>query len=218
MDGVPVPDPGTPAGRLLATEALLLSQRLIVLDDLWTAMSRAIGGDDERYLEPRYELGALVEALNQGLTEIEDRAKAMGMTLEMLDGTSVARAFRAIDEATNAPMSPGTQSLLEFASPVAEFQPAAIRACSHVQDEAANERSELLVQLDAVERGERPPGSFRREFKCALYLMAIGAAAAATIGLAGPPVFVTLSVVGIVGQMPASWSGAGCPSWSEIRW
>lgn len=204
------PSLGSPAGRHAATRAAALVQRLLLLDDLWTAqLDAAAAGLDTSAVEDVETLGALVEEMRECLANIGDSAFEVRSMLDELSEEQMAQALDAIGESPVAPSE--LRPTLEASLPDFDPRGAAITACDYILETAWDEAELLNEKLAAVERGERPTGDLRMPFKCAALLMFTGLAVTASIGLGGAPVFVGMAVAGNCGISVIGWTEARCP-------
>ncbi len=204
------PDIGTPAGRYAAVQAMTLAQRLLALDDLWTAFAdSAVNSEDRLTVEEVGVIERLVGEIRDGLYLLDGAAYEVRTMLAASDDETVAEALDAISESSGGPFQ--LRSLLTSALPDYEPRSAAITACDYLRENWGAESDLLGEKLAAVQSGEAPPGDWRFPFKCAAFLMVVGAGVAATIITGGAPVAVGLAVTNGVGGGVLGWTKAGCP-------
>ncbi len=204
------PGVGTPEGRLAATQAVALMQRLLLLDDLWTQlMDAAASGADSSAIDRAEVMRDLVRDMQEGLQEIPDRMYEVRLMLDSLTDEEFDRGLDAIAASPGAPSD--LRSALAAALPDYEPRGASITACDYIIATRAEESALLFEKLDALERGETPGGDFRVPFKCAGFLAVVGAGVAATIMTGGAAAAVGLQLASVVGGGAFGWSGAGCP-------
>lgn len=180
------PDAGTLAGSVAAAKAMNSFDRVLLLDDLWTAFVSALDPADrpniERHLD---ELGELVDDLDQALRDAVEQAGELRMVLNSaeereidIDGTFAATLSEA---------HPNAAATLEamFSAEGMEVGPrgAAIFACDYLAEEGDGERSNLREKYERLRAGGPPDSDLRPCFRCALQLAKLGASAAAAVSL-----------------------------------
>jgi hypothetical protein len=202
------PGVGTFSGRLAAAEAASLVQRLLALDDLWTAELATAGQEGPLSEADLAVFDELVGQMREGLAEIGDHAYEVRSMLDELPDEAIAQALEKIAE---LPTAPAELQSLSTALPDYAPRGAAIAGCDFIRETAGAESNDLGEKLAALHQGEVPSGDFRLPFRCAALLMLVGAGAAATIGLGGAPAFVVLSAGSQVGLGALGWMSSKCP-------
>jgi hypothetical protein len=203
------PEVGTPYGRYVSTEAAALLQRLLILDDLWTAeleqaSERGPLGDDEVYTLER-----LVDAMERGLENVREPLSGIRLMLDEVGDEAVDQAFQEIAEAPGAPPRL-TETLLSQLDDF-ELRSAAIAGCAYLEAKAEDEAELLREKLAVIVEGrEVPPGDFLIPFRCAALIALVGAGTVSVIGLGGPAGFVALGAVSQVGLGALGWDKAEC--------
>lgn len=211
IDTYTAPAVGTPAGRLAAIQALALIQRLLALDDLWTAlMDGAASGEDPSAVENLDVMDELVLEIREGLEAIGRRAYDVRTMLSSLDDGQFDQALDVISESLGV-QTPDLRSILESTLPDYEPRGAAITACDYIRENWSSESSLMLEKLEALRRGETPGGDWRFPYKCAGFLMLVGAGVAGSIATGGAILGVGLTIGSSVGLGTYGWSSAGCP-------
>ena len=185
-------------------EAVMGTQRLLVLDDVWTSYLDHASPDDVRRDLP--DLKRLVKEMQKGLTEIRRRLPAAIDRLAQLSDEDIEQALtRLLDaDAANA-----TDLRASFAEDVGEegLRRTLVAACVYVDLEAEEEIEYLGAKLDRLRKGKFEPGDMRPGTRCAVELVgvALGAVGCAA-GLLG-----CVSAVGpIVTGLVLSWKESGC--------
>jgi hypothetical protein len=187
---------------------LVVAQRLVTVDDLWTAqLDAAASGRDDSILGDSEALEALADEFRTGLREIGDRAYEVRLMLSEMTDEAVEKALSAIATTPGAP----ADLVQMLRSGVADYEPrsASIAACDYLRDTAEEELGLIEEKVVALKRGAVPPGDLRLPFKCAVMLMMVGAGVVASVGLGGAPLYVGLAV--------ASQCGLGAVGWVEGR-
>jgi hypothetical protein len=187
-----------------------LVQRLLVLDDLWTAqLDAAAAGIGGSGVDDVDTLRALVAEMQDCLATIVNSAYEVRLMVSELSDGQMAEALDVIGQSPAAP--DGLRERLEASLPDYEPRGAIITACEFVGENASGEADILSGKLAELEEGGLAEGDLGKAFKCAALLMLAGASVAGTIGLGGAPVFVGLSVAGTCGMGVVGWIEANCP-------
>lgn len=205
------PTLGTPLGRYAATQAGTLVQRLLWLDDVWTAelgLARGKGAvaDDDVLMFRR-----LVTEIQDGLREMGERAEELRLMLNEMNDEEFDSVFVAVEKEAH----PGPHRRERFLSTLEDFgmRGAAITACAYVHETAAVEIETLRSKLRTIEEtGEVPAGDWSLPFRCAGLLMLVGAGVAGTVGLGGPAGCVALTAASAVGFGIREWLKDECPT------
>jgi hypothetical protein len=190
---------------------MTLAQRLLALDDLWTTFAdSAVNGGDRLGNEEVEVIERLVGDIRDGLYLLDGAAYEVRTMLAASDDETVAEALDVISESSGVPLQLG--SLLTSELPDYEPRSAVIAACDYIRENWSAESDLLGDKLAAIQRGDAPPGDWRFPFKCAAFLLVVGAGVAATIVTGGAPVAVGLAVTNGVGGGVLGWTQAGCPN------
>jgi hypothetical protein len=206
------PKIGTSYGRFAARQAGLLLQRLVALDDLWTAELEVAAGAGELPEETVQALVELVHEMENGLGKVDDFVGDLRLLLNELDDQSVESAFGEICESQWAPPSL-TKMLTGEMTPDFTLRGAMITACDFVVDIAESEGTLLSSKMSLIVREQRiPDGDFGFPFRCALLLALVGAGVVLAVSSPAAPTLVTLAVVQEVGLGALGWMGANCPT------
>jgi hypothetical protein len=220
------PEIGTVAGAAAAVKALLAFDRVLVLDDLWTAFVSSLDPQDRQSIERQVdELGELVDELQVALGAIIEPATELRMVLdsaEALEPDFDSQASELL--ASNPNLSEGLSDLLSTDITEVGLRGATIFACDYVIREGEAESSLLREKFERLKAGGDPDPDLRPCFRCALYLAKIGggvtAATCAVIVSHG-----TVVLVGAVGGLTQritsgflGWKDSGCAEcWPEIH-
>jgi hypothetical protein len=202
-------DVGTPAARVAAVEAGATIQRLIALDDLWTA--ELVGGSERGKLHPEEieALSVLVSSMQQGLEFVPGQMEDLATMLDQLDDQVVEEALDRLAQYPERAVN-----LVEFLPDLPpDLRESIISACRYLAATSGEEAQLLDGKLAVIrERGGVPPGDFRLPFRCAALLALVGAGLVATIGIGGAPILVGLAAANQVGLGAFGWFGAKCPN------
>lgn len=214
---------GSAQGRLIALRGSAVAQRLLTIDDFWTAQLEDVADRGEVSEEDLAVLRDAAFHLNQGLAEVQPLADEIRM---MLDG-DLAEAH--VDEALDRIAEFSSQSEMSAqwreALPDYSFRGAAITACAYIVEQAPRETSEIQMKLSQLEAGELPPGDFRLPLRCSLVLLiaagaVVGIVAGAGAVVAGGAVGAALTftyvsaggwTVSTVVAAGVAWSKERCP-------
>lgn len=204
-----VPEVGSRYGRYIATQTTFLAQRLLMLDELWTAeLARAasVGEVDD---EDVMVFERLVGEMQAGLEGIGDAAYKVRM---MIDELGAEGFDLALDRITASQADLGGDLLGILAAEVPDFEPqsATIAACDYIREKASAEAALLDEKLAVIRNGELTPGDFLMPFKCAGLLLLVGAGVAATISTGGAAAPVLLGVASQVGFGIREWRRDSC--------
>lgn len=201
---------GTPAGRAAATRAVVLAQRLLALDDVWTIQLEAAREGDVTARGDVHTAASVVDEMRAGLRDLQGAAETVELMLRDAGGELVEEGLAILEAQPAAP--PDLAERFARALPDFTLWSASMEACQYLRDELATEEQLLSGKLDALYRGEVPEGDFRFPFRCALHLMLAGGTVVATIGLGGAPAFVLIGAACASGQALMGWESAGCPN------
>jgi hypothetical protein len=184
--------------------------RLITLDSSWTAeLKQPPKPSDKASLA---DLGGVADELRTELGEMRQRAFALRQVLArtgdaQFDST-IGQLTASVTHGESA--GPAQQTLDQGGLKVPLST--VLSACDYVVTHADAEIALIGADFNRVQAGESPVGDFRQAFRCALFLVSIGAAVVAAIGIPGPTPFVALAVAGQVMNGAAGWTGSGCPA------
>ncbi len=204
-----VPAIGTPAGSAAAMRAVTLVQRLLALDDVWTAQLEAAKGGGPVGDEDVEVAATLVADMQAGLDQLSAEAELLSMILQ---AAGSARVEDGLATLAGLPAAPDDLvEMWETSLPDFTLWSASIEACQYLREEASAEKDVLAEKLERLRRGEVTEGDFRFPVRCAMHLMLGGGAVIATVGLGGAPAFVLLGASCAAGQAVMGWKDAGCP-------
>lgn len=204
------PEVATPNGRYAAAKVRIAVDRLLALDDLWTA-ELELASDQEQLGEPDLEmLAALGEEMQGALLEL---AGPLADFREMVENAPPGVVNSAFAEIVKSPYFPRTLAEEILANPDDyELQGAVVEACDYLLTEVRPESDHLAEKLARIiEEGEVPPGDLRPAFRCALGLVVAGAGVAVSIADGGTVVTVVMNVAVDVGKGVVSWIKNDCP-------
>lgn len=203
-----LPEVGTPYGRLVSVRSLSLVQRLLMLDDLWTAELARTTAEGAVSEDTVAMLTQLVDEMRDGLEQLPDAAYEVRHMLDELRGERFDQALAAIGEASEPRSDPG--AMLSDQLPDYEPQSATIAACDYIREKARAESALLDEKLAAIRRGESTPGDFLLPFRCAVHLLGLGTSVAGAILAGGAigPAALTLVSPGI--SCIQGWRRDGC--------
>jgi hypothetical protein len=204
------------AGAIAATRASIVIDRVLALDDLWTANLRGLDSDDRAAIDQHLpELRELVIELAGALDSLAEPLKELEYVLE---SSSESDFDAGLDRLTNA--VPGVRDTLShmFEHEITGIGPkgATIFACQYLQEEAGDERDRLWGKYERLEGGGPPDPDLRPSFRCALYLAKVGASSAlsitafiATHGLLS----FSFGMVETGAKAIREWKDSGCVEW-----
>jgi len=188
------------ATQFRSTQAFVEVQRLITLDDLWTAQLQAISQlpPDVR-MKQYHPLSQLVEEMSTGLSAIRHYAHGIGLTLasSSVSDHDFDEALRSLGRSAATSITRAPEQLIEtLRSGLEGVSPkdAAIYACNYVYWNADNEAGFLRAKLDQIERGEAPTGDLSHTFRCAVTLLGVAAGVGLAIVTGGSVVVIALGV------------------------
>jgi hypothetical protein len=201
------------ATRALAPLAQI--QRLLTLDDLWTAyLEDARSGNPTEAVDPE-GLIALAEEMELAL---RDTPAAAGQVIELLDKLppeseiGMLRAIAAQDDQLAGALG----RILTNDLGGLETRSAFLAACRFVQTETESEIKHLISKRVQLERGELPDPDLRISFRCIATIVGIAAisalAAAGAVSVIGAPIAISLGVVGAGYLLVKDWEDSGCKS------
>lgn len=193
----PVPD--SLRIRHAALRGVAATERLLLLDDLWTMyVERARPVDVRRGLS---DVEALVSDMAAGLDELRDAAAAIRPVLAAADDEAVERAVQ--DALGDHPEGEELTSFLREATQPEGIRVAMLAAADYVIAEAEPERGMLEEQLGSLRADAEAGGDLRLNMKCSVYLLKTALYVVGTgllgvaAGLANPLVLVgTIAVEG----------------------
>jgi hypothetical protein len=207
--------PGGLAGAFAGVDAIVASEEILLLDDLWTSALDDLEADDPAGVQSQAEdFGQLVERMDHALAELPERLQKLEGILnevsddEVSDTLSKIVGDNEIDQDALAKV---------FGADITEIGPrgAAILACQFLQEEVGRERGILASKYSVLVSGAVPDPDLRPIFRCALYLAKLGASAAAVIGSHGLVLAYHVGKVVTTGLM--GWRRSQCiATWNEI--
>lgn len=206
---LPMPAIGTPAGSAAAMRTITLVQRLLALDDVWTAQLEAAKGGGPVSNEDVEVAATLVADMQAGLDQLQSDAEVLSMILQAAGSAQFEDALAALAGLPGTPDD--LVEVWEASLPDFTLWSASIEACQYLRDEAPAEKDLLAEKLERLRRGEVTEGDFRFPVRCAMHLMLAGGTVIATVGLGGAPAFVLLGASCAAGQAVMGWKDGGCP-------
>jgi hypothetical protein len=206
------PVAGAPYGRYLATKASTSAQRLLALDDLWTAELEQASGRGTLDEADVAMLRELVGEIQHGLRGLADQAYDLRTMLSEVSDQEVDSAFEAVVGSPQA--APDLRELAEPMLVDGGLCGATVAACEYVYEKADSEAGVLSEKLETIAAaGEVPAGDWKPPFRCAVALVMAGGAVTATILIGGgTPVLVGILVVDRVRSGIKEWQQEGCPA------
>lgn len=205
------PGIGTLEGRHAATQVRISAERLLALDDLWTAELEQAQGEGRLDEDAVKELVRLGEEMQAALFELKQPLEGLSQTFASDRNGVVAAAYREILGSGHLPPGLVEEIPADFGG---EFQRAVVEACDFLLESTDDESRVLAAKLSKiVELGEVPEGDLRPGFRCALVLAAAGAGVAVSIFDGGAVVTVVLEVAVDVGKGLYKWFRKDCPRW-----
>jgi len=200
----------TPAARAAAVQSLLLAQRVLMLDDVWTMeVERATGRAHELTESDIEVLEGHVRHLQRSLEETPMRARELRLVLEEMTGDDVDAGLAAFADSPATP--PDLVARVERSLPDYDLRSAAIEACDYLIEEVEEDIRLLEQQLHTLRAEQLPPGDIRLTSRCAFHLLLSGAGIAFAVASGGAAALVGLGVVVGVGQGVYGWEDARCP-------
>lgn len=221
--GLRVTNPGMSALRATspiarATRAippLAQIQRLLMLDDFWTAsLEDARSGDPTQDVDHE-DLVALAKEMELAL---RDMPSAAAQVIELLDESPPefdAHALQAI-ASSDERVADALGTILSEDLGGLDARRAFTAACRFVQAETDSEIEHLAGKRIQLEQGELPDPDLRINFRCIATLVGIGAlcalAAAGATTVIGTPIAIGLGVLGAGALLVEKWEDSGCKS------
>jgi len=200
----------TPTARAVAMHALLLAQRVLTLDDVWTLeVERATARAQPLTRSDLEVLEGHVRDLQRSLAETPRQAHELRMALAEMTGGDVDAALAAFADSPTAP--PELVARVERSLPDYDLRSATIEACDYLIEEVDEDIRLLEEQLHTLQGEQLPPGDIRLPSRCAFHLLLTGAGIALGIASGGAAAVAGLGVVVGLGQGVYGWEGAGCP-------
>lgn len=204
-----IPGIGTPAGTAAAMRAVTLVQRLLALDDVWTAQLETAKRGSPVSADDVEVAATLVADMQAGLDQLHGEAELLALILQDAGPTVFEEGLAVLAQ---LPATPDDLiEMWEASLPDFTLQSASIEACQYLRDEAAAEKDLLAEKLERLRRGEVTEGDFRFPVRCAMHLMIAGGTVIAIVGLGGAPTFVLLGAACAAGQAVMGWTDGGCP-------
>jgi hypothetical protein len=206
---------GAVAEATRAIAPLAQVQRLLMLDDLWTAYL-----EDARSEEPteRADFEGLVVLADEMEMVLRSMPLAAAQVAELLEGTSADASEAALEliaanDSQTAEAIAGTLSEdLQDLDPRQAF----IAACKFIEAETDSEIDHLNGKRSQLEQGELPDPDLRLNYRCISTLAGIGAlwglAAAGAVTVVGAPIAIGVGVVGTATSLVEKWKKGGCKS------
>lgn len=204
------PEVNTAYGRVVASRVGFSLQRLIHLDELWTADLEAAAGRgrlDESEIEAVQHQAS---AMERELGEAGRLSGELRMMLNEAEDGLVNRAFRSIAGAEGA-----AGVVIDSAAHLDgyEIRSAAIAGCDYLAANAEAEAAALRAKVAKIlSDGEVPPGDLGAAFRCAALIALVGAGTISVIGLGGPLGLVAMGAVSQVGLGALCWMQENCGS------
>ena len=147
----------TPAARAAAVQSLLLAQRVLMLDDVWTMeVERATGRAHELTESDIEVLEGHVRHLQRSLEETPMRARELRLVLEEMTGDDVDAGLAAFADSPATP--PDLVARVERSLPDYDLRSAAIEACDYLIEEVEEDIRLLEQQLHTLRAEQLPPG------------------------------------------------------------
>ncbi len=185
-------------------EAVMSTQRLLILDDIWTSYLDHASSDDVQRDFP--DLKRLVKDMQKGLSEIRRRIPSTIDRLAQLSDDDIHQAFSRLFDAaaTNA-----AEVRASFEKDVGEegVRRTLVAACMYVDLEAEDEIEYLGAKLHRLREGRFEPGDMRPGTRCAVELAGVALGA---VGCATGPLGCISAVGPIVTGLVLNWKESGC--------
>jgi len=207
--------PGGLAGAFAGVDAIVASEEILLLDDLWTSALDDLEADDPAGVQSQAEdFGQLVERMDHALAELPERLQKLEGILSGVSDNEVSDALSKIVGGNEIDQDALAKV---FGADITEIgsRGAAILACQFLQEEVGRERDILASKYRVLASGVVPDPDLRPIFRCALYLAKLGASAAAVIGSHGLVLAYHVGKVVTTGLM--GWRRSQCiATWNEI--
>jgi hypothetical protein len=207
---------GTVARATRAFAPLAQIQRLLMLDDLWTAYLEDAHSEESRDPVDFDCLVALADEMELVLREMPIAAAQVAKLLEDTPQDVSAKVLGLI--AVHDPQAAeGLADLLRddlqgLDGPGQAF----IAACRFIDAETDSEIEHLNGKRSQLHRGELPDPDLRLNYRCISTLLGIGAlwglAAAGAVTVVGAPIAIGAGVVGASTSLVEKWKKGGCKS------
>jgi hypothetical protein len=203
------PEPGNARARWVATNAMMNTQQLLVLDDQWSALI------EDASKEPAGASRETLPVLRQAVTDMQ-----AGLVRARRDAAATRTVLLSISDEAYAQGIAAITASLELATELADIRnalgdaisrSAAIAACEQIERDAHGEGALLREKLRTFEEGTLAAGDLRLPFRCAMTLLALSAAVVSAIGLGGATVFVGLGAVSGTWFASRTWVSDNCP-------
>jgi hypothetical protein len=202
------PEVNTAYGRFVASRVGFSLQRLIHLDELWTADLEAAAGRgrlEESEIEAVQQQAAEME---RELGEARRHSGELRMMLNDTEDGLIDRAFQSIAGAEGAP-----GAVIDLAAQLDDYEirSAAIAGCDYLAATADAEAAAIREKVTKIlSSGEVPPGDLGAAFRCAALIALVGAGTISVIGLGGPLGLVAMGAVSQVGLGALCWMQENC--------
>lgn len=207
------PSLSTVAQATRALAPLAQIQRLLMLDDLWTAYL-----DDARSEEPteRVDFEGLVALAEEMELALRDTPTAAAQVIELLEDVPQGageKALRLIGESDEHAAGALAEVLSEDLHGL-DARHAFTAACRFIEAETDSEIEHLNGKRSQLEHGELPDPDLRVNFRCISTLVGIGAlwglAAAGATTVVGAPIAIGAGVLGAGSSLVEKWKKSGC--------
>jgi hypothetical protein len=179
------PGIGSVAGQTAAIELMAAVDRVLLLDDLWTAtLNRFLAEDTQPTGAELEDLARIVDVIDRAIGEVVEKLPEFRWILSSADDEALNNALEVLLE--QDPEARETFASI-FEEDITEVGPrgASIAASDYLAHEFGAERDNLRAKYDRMAAGEPPDPDLRPPFRCALYLAKLGAAAVAVTGTHG---------------------------------
>jgi hypothetical protein len=193
-----------------AVDALLASERMNALDDVWTGYVANANPSD---IEMRERDLPTVQQIADELSEAIASAGALARELRFIfdspemDPDTVDRAFGELMD-----QYPAGTAYLERPElfPDYDLRGAIIESCRYIEETADSARQELAEQVAAFANEQRGSGDIPASLKCAGYLMALGGAVTLVVASHGTALAIGGHAALTGGGAIKQWEKSGC--------
>lgn len=197
----------TLANRALAVELMSDIESLNALDDLWT---RYLGDKpDESELQSNLVvLESLVGEMVRLLSRVSSGSRELALLIQEFPSDLDSELNQLFEQHI------ARDQLLEM-GPDPPFAAVVREACAVIEAESPREMVLLTAKLEKIAAGEFEGGDLRRFFKCALLVVAAGAAVMSVVTGAGlvvlpAAVMAGSGVAGVAASSVIGWNGWSC--------
>lgn len=198
-----------------ALQPLAQIQRLLMLDDLWTAYL-----EDARSEQPieRVDFGSLIALAKEMELALRETPAAAGRVRELLEDLPPEADDGAIGMigTSNERIAGALATVLSRDLRGLDPRRAFIAACRFVEIETNDEIAHLIGKCEQLEQGNLPDPDLRINFRCISTLVGIGAlwglAAAGATTVVGAPIAIGAGVLGAGSDLIKKWKKSGCKS------